>query len=78
VNGSNVLVNDLTTPDANGLIQVRTKSAADRLSAEAGGGLTMMLTRGFGVRADYKRLLRGDSSEFDPLNRATFGLEWNF
>ena len=77
VNGSNVLVNYIQ-PDQSGFSPVLVKRAADRLSAEVGGGLTLMLTRGFGVRGDYKRLLRNDSSEFDPVNRATVGLEWKY
>jgi outer membrane protein with beta-barrel domain len=77
VNGSHVLVNYIQ-PDQSGFSPVLVKRAADRRSAEVGGGLTMMLTHGFGVRGDYKRLLRSDDSEFDPINRATFGLEWNF
>jgi outer membrane protein W len=50
----------------------------DRQSAEVGAGMTVMLTRGFGVRGDVKHLLRNDDSEFDPVNRATFGLEWKY
>ncbi|HEX3580700.1 MAG TPA: outer membrane beta-barrel protein [Thermoanaerobaculia bacterium] len=75
VNASNVAVNDFT-PDANGSFLVRTKRADDRLSAEVGAGMTVMLTRTLGIRGDVKHLLRTDHSPFDPNERTSFGLEW--
>lgn len=48
------------------------------MSAELGAGMTVMLTRGFGVRGDVKRLLRSDESPFDPRERTPFGMEWKF
>ena len=77
VNASNVLVNYFT-PDASGYSPVQTKRADNRLSAEVGAGLTVMLTRRFGLRGDVKRLLRSDDSPFDPLTRTTYGMEWKF
>ena len=78
VKAPDVRVGYTGAPDSNGFYSILTRRPDNRLSAEAGAGLTVMLTSRFGVRADVNRLLRSDDSEFDPVNRATFGLEWNF
>ena len=77
VNSPDVTVAYIGAPDPNGSIPVRVRRLDRRMSAETGAGLTVMLTRRFGLRGDVKRLLRGDDSPFDPLKRATFGLQWN-
>jgi hypothetical protein len=50
----------------------------DRLSGQVGAGLQMRLTSRTAVRAEVTRLLRNDSSDFDPLTRLTLGVSWSF
>ena len=52
--------------------------ASNRTSGEVGVGATFRITPKAGLQFDVKRLLRNDSTNFDPLTKGSVGINLSF
>lgn len=65
--------------DTNGLYRVvGARRLENRVSPEINAGVIFHITPRVGLQIDGKRLVRGDSVGFDPLNKVSIGVSWRF
>jgi outer membrane protein W len=50
----------------------------NRSSGEVNAGVIFRITPHVGLQLDGKRLLRGDSTSYDPMNKVSVGISWRF